>query len=93
MTDTTRMSHTHTCPDCDVTYPGAGSVFETDDRGSLGCDCLRKERCEACEPSCGLCEAEGVYTKASTENAQGEPRCENCHDREAERVSGACEGK
>jgi len=76
-------NHVHTCPDCDTDYPGDGIVTEVSEN-EYACDCLRKGRCATCEPSCGLCEEQGVYTKATTMNAHDEHRCDNCLSRESE---------
>ena len=60
-------NHTHTCPDCDSDYAGTGTTFESDDHGTLSCDCLRAGRCAECEPSCQRCaEEDGVYVAAVT---------------------------
>lgn len=80
-------NHTHICTDCDAEFPGDGLLIEVSE-GEWECDCLRQDRCESCEPNCERCdEWDGIYTKASTENAHGEPRCERCLDRENEAAS------
>jgi hypothetical protein len=79
------MNHLHRCIDCDAEFTSDGTCFEISETGDLDCDCLRQDRCEACEPNCERCaEWDGNYVKATTTNAHGEHRCERCFDRENE---------